>query len=98
MLSVFKRKTKSVVEDEAIVEAAAPAEAIEAEFIEPAEEPEPVRRDKQQNIKASEDCSLAFAAIAKALCMTKAELFEDMVVERLENLRRHGVNVETPAA
>ena len=49
-----------------------------------AENAEPVRRIKQQNIKASEDCSMAFAAIAKALGMTKAELFEDMVAERLE--------------
>ena len=67
------------------------------DFVEPAEEPEPVRRVKQQNIKVSEDCCAAFAAIAKALCMTKAQLFEDMVAERLEQLQRQGVKVETAA-
>ena len=55
---------------------------------------EPIRRMKQQNIKASEDCYAAFAAIAKALGMTKAELFEDMVAERFEALRRQGVKLE----
>ncbi len=54
---------------------------------------EPVRRTCQQNIKVSEDCSLAFAAIAKAQGISKAALFEDMVAERLESLRRRGVNV-----
>ena len=33
---------------------------------------------------------MAFEAIAKALGMTKAELFEDMVAERLELLRGKG--------
>jgi hypothetical protein len=37
---------------------------------------------------------MAFAAIARALGMTKAELFEDLVAERLEMLRRRGVSVE----
>ena len=53
---LFKRKPKPVAEDETIAEADAPAGIIEADPIEPAEEPEPVRRVKQQNIKASEDC------------------------------------------
>ena len=87
MLSVFKAKPKAAVQTE-------PAANIEAVDGVEAEPVEPVRRMKQQNIKASEDCSMAFAAIAKALCMTKAELFEDMVVERLEALQRQGVSVD----
>ena len=91
---LFKRKPKPAVEDETFSGADEPAGEVAAEISEPAEEREPVRRMKQQNIKASEDCSMAFAAIAKALDMTKAELFEDMVVERLEALRRQGVSVD----
>ena len=51
---------------------------------------DPVKRDKQQNIKVSEDCSAAFEAIAKAAGISKAALFEDMVAERLEAMRRQG--------
>ena len=87
MLSLFKSKPKAAAQTE-------PAANIEAVDCVEAEPVEPVRRMKQQNIKASEDCSLAFAAIAKALGMTKAELFEDMVVERLEALQRQGVSVD----
>ena len=87
MLSLFKAKPKAAVQ----TEPAANIEAVDGVEAEPAE---PVRRMKQQNIKASEDCSMAFAAIAKALGMTKAELFEDMVVERLEALQRQGVSVD----
>ena len=94
MLSVFKRKPKPEVDDEAIAEAALPVVDVAAERVEPAEEPEPVRRVRQQNIKASEDCSMVFAAIAKALGMSKAELFEDLVAERFETLRRRGVKLE----
>ncbi len=54
---------------------------------------EPVRRNRQQNIKVSEDCSVAFAALAEAQGISKAALFEDMVAERLETLRRHGVQL-----
>jgi len=90
MLSLFKSKPKAAVQAESI-EQAEPVESIEAE---PAE---PVRRMKQQNIKASEDCIIAFGAIAKALGRTKAELFEDMVAERLESLRREGVQLEVLA-
>jgi len=49
-----------------------------------------VRRNRQQNIKVSEDCSIAFAALAEAQGISKAALFEDMVAERLETLRRQG--------
>ncbi len=49
---------------------------------------EPVRRNRQQNIKVSEDCWLAFAKLAEAQGISKAALFEDMVAERLETLRR----------
>ena len=70
------------------------AREVAVDKAERAEEPEPVRILKQQNIKASEDCCAAFAAIAKALCMTKSQLFEDMVAERLEHLQRQGIQVE----
>jgi len=91
---LFKRKPKPAVEDETSSEAGEPAGEVVADVAEPAEEPEPVRRVKQQNIKASDDCCTAFAAIAKALGMTKGQLFEDMVAERLEQLQRQGVSVE----
>ena len=94
---LFKRKPKPAVEDETFPEAGEPAGEVAADIAEPAEEPEPVRRVKQQNIKVSEDCCAAFAAIAKALDMTKAELFEDMVAERFELLRRQGVELEVSA-
>ena len=87
MLSLFKAKPKAAVP-------AKPAANIEAVDGVEAEPVEPVRRVKQQNIKASDDCCAAFAAIAKVIGMTKAELFEDMVVERLESLRRQGVKLE----
>jgi hypothetical protein len=90
MLSLFKSKPKAAVPTEPIADIEA-VDCVEAKPV------EPVRRMKQQNIKASEDCSLAFAGIAKTLCMTKAELFEDLVAERLELLRQQGVNVEMAA-
>jgi len=49
-----------------------------------------VRRNRQQNIKVSEDCSVAFAALAEAYGI-KAALFEDMVAERLETAQRQGL-------
>jgi len=52
-----------------------------------------VRRNRQQNIKVSEDCALAFAALAEAQGLSKAALFEDMVAERFETARRRGVNL-----
>jgi hypothetical protein len=84
MLSMFTRKPKAPVEAEPV----APVEYIEAE---PAE---PVRRMKQQNIKASEDCCAAFAAIAEAQGISKAALFEDMVAVKLEELERQGFKIE----
>lgn len=81
MLSLFRTKPKRGAGAELPLK----AEPIEYPVAEPAE---PVRRVKQQNIKASEDCCEAFAKIAKAQGMSKAELFEDMVAERLEALRR----------
>jgi hypothetical protein len=91
MLSLFKHKAKPLVENEPIP---APDEVV---IEETAEIAETARRMKQQNIKASEDCCATFAAIAKALAMTKAQLFEDMVAERLEQLQRQGVQVELAA-
>ena len=64
------------------------------EYLE-AEPAEAVRRMKQQNIKASEDCCAIFAALAEAEDMSKAQLFEDMVAERYETLRRRGIDVAT---
>ena len=87
MLSLFKSKPKAAVPAEPVAD----IEAVDGVDAEPVE---PVRRMKQQNIKASEDCILAFAAIAQALGRTKAELFEDMVAERFETLRRQGVKLE----
>ena len=56
--------------------------------------PEPVQRNRQQNIKVSEDCSAAFAALARALGVSKAALFEDMVAERLAMAERQGVRLK----
>jgi len=54
----------------------------------------PVRRNRQQNIKVSEDCSLAFAGLAEAQGLSKAALFEDMVAERLERAERQGFKLK----
>ncbi len=54
---------------------------------------EPVRRTRQQNIKVSDDCSVAFAALAEAQGISKAALFEDMVAERLETAQRRGIEL-----
>ena len=51
------------------------------------------RRNRQQNIKVSDDCAATFAALADAQGISKAALFEDMVAERLETLQRRGVKV-----
>jgi hypothetical protein len=57
--------------------------------------PQPAaKRNRQENIKVSEDCAAAFAAMAKALGLSKAALFEDLVAERLEELQRRGVRIE----
>ncbi|MGO9172246.1 MAG: hypothetical protein ACLP7P_09805 [Rhodomicrobium sp.] len=54
----------------------------------------PVRRNKQQNIKVSDDCAVAFAALAEAYGISKAALFEDMVAERLETAQGQGVKLQ----
>ena len=54
---------------------------------------EPIRRTHQQNIKVSDDCSVAFAALAEAQGISKAALFEDMVAERLETAQRRGLEL-----
>ncbi len=84
MLALFRTKPKRG----AVTERSLKAEPVERAECLDAEPAEPVRRVRQQNIKASEDCCEAFAKIAKAQGMSKAELFEDMVAERLEALRR----------
>ena len=53
----------------------------------------PVRRQRQQNIKVSEDCAATFAAIAEMQGFSKAGLFEDMVAERLQLLEQQGVKL-----
>ncbi len=54
---------------------------------------EPARRNRQQNIKVSEDCAIAFAALAEVQGLSKAALFEDMVAERFETARRQGLSL-----
>jgi biotin operon repressor len=90
MLSLFKRKPKRPVEVEplALIECPIPAP-------EPGLEAEPMLRRKQQNIKVTDDVGVAFDAIARALGISKAALFEDMVAERLEALQSRGVTIET---
>jgi hypothetical protein len=51
------------------------------------------RRNKQKNLKASADCIEAFAAIAHALNLSEAALFEDLVAERLEQLTHDGLKL-----
>ena len=51
-------------------------------------------RDKQLNLKVSADCKALFVAMVKALETTNADLFEDLVAGRLEELERQGVTVE----
>jgi hypothetical protein len=92
MLSLFKRKAEPQAE-------AAPAPALPAPALvqdsAPAGEPaDDARRNRQQNIKVSDDCALLFAALAKAQGLSKAALFEDLVAARFEELRRQGVQVE----
>jgi hypothetical protein len=53
-----------------------------------------VKRDRQQNINVSEDCAVAFQALAKVQGLSKAALFEDMVAERVETLKGQGVKLE----
>ena len=48
------------------------------------------RRNKQKNLKASPACIAAFAHLAKISHMSEAALFEDMVAQRWEELRRSG--------
>jgi hypothetical protein len=55
--------------------------------------PAPLRRNRQQNIKVTGDCSVAFAALAAAQGLSKAALFEDMVAERLETLQGQGMKL-----
>ena len=89
MLSLLKRKPKPSVEENPVALIECPMPAPEDCLAE-----EPVRRWKQQNIKVTEDVGVAFDAIARALGISKAALFEDMVAERLESLRHHGVQIE----
>jgi azurin len=88
MLSLFKRKAEPQAE-------AAPALSAPAAGPELVREPaDDARRNRQQNIKVSDDCALLFAALAKAQGLSKAALFEDLVAARFEELRRQGVQVE----
>ena len=88
MLSLLKRKPQAPVEEK-------PAALIECPKLahEPELPAEPVLRRKQQNIKVTDDVGIAFDAIAKALGISKAALFEDMVAERLEALRLQGIEL-----
>ncbi len=88
MLSLLKRKPKPPVEEKPVL-------LIECSSTEPESElpAEPALRRKQQNIKVTDDVGIAFDAIAKALGISKAALFEDMVAERLEALERQGIEL-----
>jgi hypothetical protein len=56
-----------------------------------AAEPAPeTRRNRQKNLKASPACITAFAHIARVSEMSEAALFEDLVAQRWEELRRMG--------
>jgi len=89
MLSLLKRKPKPSVAEEEVVLIEGPSKERGPEL-----PTEPVLRRKQQNIKVTDDVGVAFDAIARALRISKAALFEDMVAERLEALERQGVKVE----
>ena len=52
------------------------------------------KRDKQLNLKVSPDCKVFFEAICKKLGFSKAEVFEDLVAGRLEELERRGIKLE----
>jgi hypothetical protein len=90
MLSFLKRKTDLPVEG---VRALVGCDQQASQPVLPAPQPA-AKRNRQQNIKVSDDCAAAFAAMAKALGMSKAALFEDLVAERLESLQRRGVKIE----
>jgi hypothetical protein len=83
VLSLLKRKPKTPV---MIVPSQAP---------ELPQKPEPpLMRNRQQNIKASEDCAVAFAALAEVYGLSKAALFEDMVAERLGSAEAQGLTLK----
>ena len=90
MLSLLKRKPKPPVEEHPVALIACPTRAPEPDLA-----AEPMLRRKQQNIKVTADVCVALDAIARALCISKAALFEDMVAERLEALQSRGVTIET---
>lgn len=52
------------------------------------------KRDRQLNLKVSRDCKAFFEAMCETLGFTKAEVFEDLVAARLEELERQGVKIE----
>ncbi len=52
------------------------------------------KRDKQLNIKVSPDCKAFFEAMCEVLGFSKAEVFEDLVAARLEELERRGIKIE----
>lgn len=92
MLSFLKRKPEPPM----LIEAAPVFAGCDQQTSQPVlPVPHPAaKRNRQENIKVSDDCAAAFAAMAKALGMSKAALFEDLVAERLETLQRRGVKIE----
>ncbi len=80
MLSrMFQRKA------EGMDTAAAPVAAIE---------PEPERRDLQENFKVTPSCRRAIAALCKGYGMTKAELLEHMLARELAAARKEKIGLE----
>lgn len=49
------------------------------------------KRDRQKNVKATQMCLDIFSQCAKAQGVSEAALFEDLVAERQEALRKAGV-------
>jgi len=92
MLSFLKRKPEPSMPVEA-ARALVGCDQQASQPVPPAPHPA-AKRNRQENIKVSDDCAAAFAAMAKARGISKAALFEDLVAERLESLQRRGVKIE----
>ncbi len=93
MLSFLKRKPELPMPVESPVLAGCDQQASQQALPAP-QAHDDAKRNRQQNIKVSDDCAAAFAALAKELGISKAALFEDLVAERLEALQRRGVKIE----
>lgn len=94
MLSFLKRKPEPPMPVEATPVFAGCDQQASQQALSAPQAHDDAKRNRQQNIKVSDDCAAAFAAIAKAQRLSRAELFEDLVAERLELLERRGEKIE----